>query len=81
VEWTDIKPPGKSGNSTKTWLLLHKPLMLYPATWKRHLRLGCDDYISKPIKKVEMAGLLQKYFNELENGKSNLQLKWCGKIS
>jgi CheY-like chemotaxis protein len=31
---------------------------------ERAIESGCNDYISKPINKEELLGLIQKYFNK-----------------
>ena len=31
---------------------------------EKAIEAGCNDYISKPIKKDELMGLVQKYFNK-----------------
>jgi CheY-like chemotaxis protein len=31
---------------------------------EKAIEAGCDDYISKPIKKHELLALIQKYFNK-----------------
>jgi len=68
----DIQMPEMDGHeATRQIRLFNKDVVIiaqtaYALTGDREkaIEAGCNDYISKPIKKDELMGLVQKYFNK-----------------
>jgi CheY-like chemotaxis protein len=68
----DIRMPGIGGyETTRQIRQFNKDVIIIAQTAyglsgdrERAIESGCNDYISKPINKEELLGLIQKYFNK-----------------
>ena len=68
----DIQLPGLNGyEATRQIRQFNKDLIIIAQTAfglkgdkEKALEAGCNDYISKPINKIELLGLIQKYFGK-----------------
>ncbi len=68
----DIKMPGMNGcEATRLIRQFNKEVIIIAQTAfglsgdkENAISSGCNDYISKPIKKAELLELIQKYFNK-----------------
>ncbi len=68
----DLKMPDMNGyEASKQIKMLNKEVIIIAQTAfaqtgdrEKALEAGCDDYITKPIKKEELLALIQKYFNK-----------------
>jgi CheY-like chemotaxis protein len=69
----DIQMPGMNGyEATRQIRLFNKKIIIIAQTAyglsgdrEKSIEAGCNDYVSKPIKRVDLFKLLKKYFKDL----------------
>ena len=67
----DIKMPVMDGYEAthqirqfnKEVIIIAQTAYAFSGDREKAIEAGCNDYISKPIKKAELMALIQKYFN------------------
>jgi PAS domain S-box-containing protein len=68
----DIRMPKMDGNeATRQIRQFNKDVVIiaqtaygFPGDWEKAIEAGCNDYITKPISKTLLIGLILKYFNK-----------------